>query len=97
MGEGVLRTGGDLADGKESQQGIDLIRQGYRDPGPGFRQLVAGEPGEIMLADGRRYHRVLPSGFGVILADDALQLREFINHMGGQVCLGQIGGPAGLG
>lgn len=93
----VGRAGRGLADGKNTGNGIELVGAGHDAASGTLGQLVAGEAGTIVIANGVGDLVVLPHRDGVVTAHHALLARELDDGVGHQVGLAQVSGAAGIG
>ena len=87
--ERILRAGRFLIDGENAGERIELVGERHRLAGPGRRQGITRESGQVVFGDGNREFRRFGFRRGIVAAHDALQLRKFPDHRGHQIRLGE--------
>ena len=90
--ERILVAGGQLADGEQAGQRLQLVGQRDDHADVAARQRVAGEARLVVVFDGVGDVVAEPVVQRVVAAHDALQLGELADHVGQQVGLGQLRG-----
>ncbi len=83
--ERILVAGGHEADAPDADQRVELVRQRHALRDRRHRQRVACEARPVVLLDGSGNVGRLAVVLGVIAAHQALQFREFADHVGDQV------------
>ena len=89
-------AGGVQAHAEEAADGVQPVGQAHQGPHQVFGKDVVGVAGQVVAEEGRGHLRVLAGEQGVLLAHDPLEAGELPHHLGGDVRLGQGGGPAHL-
>ena len=89
-------AGGVQAHAEEAADGVQPVGQAHQGPHQVAGQDVVGVAGQVVAEQGRGHLRVLAGEQGVFLAHDPLEAGELAHHLGGDVRLGQGGGPAHL-
>ena len=82
---------------KYADKCVDLVGKRERLTGLGRRQGVSRKSRPIVLLDRKRHFLRIALRLGVVAAHDALQFREFADHGGHQIGLGEFGGARNLG
>ena len=93
--EGVLRAGRLLVDRPEAGQGVELVGERHGDGDGGGRDGVGGAEGGVVLGGGGGDGGRLPCPLGVVAAHGALELGELVDHLAGEVGLGELRRPFG--
>ena len=89
QGEGVARTGGRLADGKDAAHGVELVGHGHDAARELVGQRVTGKARPVVLGDRQGDRGVLARRLGVVTAHDALLACELDHGPRHEVRLGQ--------
>ena len=89
-------AGGVQPHAEETADGVQPVGQAHQGAYQISGQDVVGVAGQVMAEEGRGHLRVLAGEQGVLLAHDPLEAGELAHHLGGDVRLGQGGGPINL-
>jgi hypothetical protein len=93
--EGILVAGRDEADPPDADEGVELVGQRHALCNRAVRQRIPGEPGPVVLFDGGGHVRGRAVVLRVVAPHEALQLREFSDHVRDQIGLRKRCGATG--
>ena len=91
--EGIARTGGLFVYSEKPDQRVELVGEGHGDRGRRGRAVVIRPGGGIVFGNRTRDSGVFAVIQRIVLPHSALQFGEFIDHLGHQVGLGEMGSP----